>query len=188
MISHEQSRRLSSAPRMFESSYDELRRIARRCRLAGDSADEAKISALVHETYIRFRRRLQRLEPDALPDRKVFLRVMTLMMKSVAIDRWRRMSALRRGAGRVQQLFGPEPTDPGTDKGLEPSTVLALDVALDQLREEHPDWFEVIVERYLIGRSHAETASRLGIGPAEVRRRRRRGLAWMRQSMGRSQR
>jgi len=172
---------------MFETSYDELRQIARRRRFAGDSADEAKISALVHETYIRFRRRLQRLAPDALPDRKVFLRVMTLMMKSVAIDRWRRLATLRRGAGRVQQLSGPEPPDLGTDKGLEPSIVLALDVALDALREAHPDWFEVIVERYLIGRSHAETAARLGVTPVEVRRRRRRGLAWMRRSLVRPQ-
>ena len=103
----------------------------------------------------------------------------------VAIDRWRRLNALRRGGGGVEQFSGPEVADPGSEQGLEPSTALALDVALDALRVAHPDWFAVVIERYIVGRSQRETASQLGISPGEVRQGRRSGLAWMRQSMSR---
>lgn len=176
------------APRLFEANYQELRRIARQRRLAGHAADEAQISALIHETYIRYRRRLTSLTLEVPPDKAVFLRVVTLMMRSVAIDRYRRDHALRRGAGKLQQLSEREPTGGVASSVTALSTVIALDVALDRLRREHPDWFAAVIERDLVGRSEDETASRLAIASTEVRRRRRRGLAWMRRSLGRSPR
>jgi DNA-directed RNA polymerase specialized sigma24 family protein len=171
------------ALRMFELSYDELRRIAHRLRLAGHRADESQIRAIVHETYIRFCRRLHGLALDPPPERQVFMRVVTLMMRSVAIDRWRRRHALRRGGGKITSLSEREPAAAACGQALDPTAMLALDAALDALRTTHPECFAVIVERDLRGRSRLETAAHLGIAADEVRRRRRQGLASLRRSL-----
>ena len=84
----------------------------------------------------------------------------------------------------MRGLAEREPADPRSSASPEPSIALALTVALDALQTAHPEWFDVLVERYLLGGSHRETACRLGIAPVEVRRRRRLGFAWMRRSMG----
>jgi DNA-directed RNA polymerase specialized sigma24 family protein len=102
------------------------------------------------------------------------------MMKSVAIDRWRRRRAARRGGGKLQPLTaGAEATAPRRVGAVE---LLALDEALTSLRERHPELFETIRERFFEGRSVEECSRVLGIDQDEVRRRRRLAVAWLRRA------
>ena len=167
--------------RMFERTYEELRRIAYRRRLAGADVDSTQAAALVHETYLRFRLRFRTLSAETLQDRKVFVRIAGLMMKSVAIDRWRRLRAARRGGGCLQPLPEREIAAPAT-RHIGAAELLALDEALTRLRGSHPELFEMLQQRFFQGRSVDECARLLGIDRREARRRRRLAIDWLRRA------
>jgi len=168
-----------SVSKMFELTYDDLRRIARRQRLVGRSTEMTQAAALVHETYLRFRRRLHSLSAERLANRQAFVRIVTMMMRSVAIDRWRMRRAGRRGADHLRSARTDDLPEPGANQ-LDSAMLLTLDDALTRLRAAHPEWFEVVAQRYFAGRTFRETASALGIDVDEVRSRRRRALEWLR--------
>jgi RNA polymerase sigma factor (TIGR02999 family) len=169
--------------RLFELAYEELRRIARRRHFVGRAPDAIQASALVHETYIRFRDRFHTLTARTGGDRSTFLRMATLVMKTVARDRWRMRHALRRGGIRPRTVEASKTADP-RGHGLSGSTdLLALDEALDRLQQRYPQWFEVLQQRDLAGRTVGETARLLGIDRPAVRGRRRSALRWLRGEM-----
>jgi len=167
---------------MFELTYEDLRRIARRQRLVGRSTDRTQAAALVHETYIRFLRRLHGPSPETVGSRQDFVRLVTMMMRTVAIDRWRMRRAGRRGGDRLQPLPAGQGVELGDDR-VDFVVLLTLDDALTRLRVAHPAWFEVVVQRYFAGRTFRETARALGIDVEEVRARRRRAVEWLRRAL-----
>ena len=167
---------------MFELVYDDLRRIAYHRRLAGLSADSVEAAALVHETYIRFRLRFRTLSAETVQDRRVFVHLASLMMKTVAIDRWRRRRAARRGGGLLQRI-PPGGSAARTGQRVGAVELLTLDEALTRLRASRPQLFEVVIQRFFVGRSVEGCARALGIGVSDARRRRRQAVEWLRRAL-----
>ena len=167
---------------MFELTYDDLRRIARCQRLVGRSTETTQAAVLVHEAYLRFRRRLRSLSAETVANRQAFVRIVTMMMRSVAIDRWRMRRAGRRGGDQLRSVQTDDLPEPRIDP-LDYAVLMTLDDALTRLRAAHPECFEVVAQRYFAGRTIRETARALGIDVDEVRSRRRRALEWLRRAL-----
>ncbi len=174
-MEHDTAEFARSTDRLFESSYEELCRVARRYPLAATSLDLADGAALVHETYILVRRGGR---VDAARDRRRFLTLMTLTMRTVARDRWRRRTAIKRGGGRARRLR-PQTLGRRTDL----STVDVRE-ALQRLAAHDADGFAVVIHHDLLGRTLRETAELLDLTEAAVKSRRRRALAWLRSALG----
>lgn len=166
----------------FEQAYTELCHIARRNRFVGPSVDALEAQELVHETYLRLRKRFFELPERRRCDPADFLVKVALAMRTVARDCWRSRTAARRGGTRRSVVLDETRAEhsgaPGG--GVASLDTMALYEAMDRLQLRHPLWFDVVRRRYLEGRTVAETGRLLGIDPADVRGLRRRALTWLR--------
>ena len=169
--------------RLFEVAYDDLCRIARRLHGSAGITDPA---ALVHEAYLRFRRRRfptcgeggeggERIEE--------FVYLMALAMRTVARDRRRRERARKRGGGMRLTEFDDDRAKRMIGVG-ECNDVHALRETMARLAEHSPEWFAVLVHRDLAGRTIRETARRMRIGESTVRSHRHSALRWLRTALG----
>jgi DNA-directed RNA polymerase specialized sigma24 family protein len=169
--------------RLFVVTYDDLCLIARRNDHARGASDLADGPALVNETYLQLRRRRSPLlsRPS---DLRQFLVLMARMMNTVARDRRRRRTALKRGGARPRVcVFDDDRVrSPGRAAVAEPD-VVELHEALALLEAHDAAWLEVVVQHDLLGRTIGETAARMGLTQSVVKAHRRRALAWLRRAM-----
>lgn len=172
----------TTTDRLFEAAYNDLCRIARGLRTSTGAPDPA---ALVHEAYLRYRRRRFEDHGDRTKGTDGFLLVMALAMRTVARDRRRRETAIKRG-GR-STIVGLDDVvsrgDGSTDVVIR-NDVCALREVLRRLASDHPEWFAALFHHDLAGRTIRETADRMGIREASVRSFRRAGLRWLRAALG----
>ena len=89
---------------------------------------------------------------------------------NLAIDSWRRRQRREHGAPAVESV-----TTPGDDRRID------LHRALDTLPRRQRD---VVVLRYVVDLSEADTATALGCAPGTVKSHANRGLAALRQALG----
>jgi RNA polymerase sigma factor (sigma-70 family) len=165
----------TSTDQLFEGAYDDLCRIARGLRGARSIPDPA---ALVHEAYLRFRQRSFSCEVED------FAFVMVLAMKTVARDRRRRESTLKRGGGRALiALEDANPNDAGWHSPNQRSDIRALREVLRRLADDNPQWFATLVHYDFAGRTFNETALQMGVPEAAVRSCRRSALRWLRKAL-----
>ena len=165
----------ASTDRLFEAAYDDLCRIARGIRAARGLPDPA---ALVHEAYLRYRKRSFACSVED------FAFVMVLAMRTVARDRRRRESTQKRGGGRA--IISLEDTRPNGRAWRTPShrgDIRALREVLRHLSEHNPLWFATLAHHDLTGHTLGETARQMGIGEASVRSYRRSALRWLRNAL-----
>ncbi|MDH3628903.1 MAG: sigma-70 family RNA polymerase sigma factor [Acidobacteriota bacterium] len=171
---------IANTDQLFETAYDELCRIARRLCGSTSTLDPA---SLVHDSYLRYRRR--RFDSGREDERlRAFIFVMALAMRSVARDRRRRETALKRGGGTLPVAV--ENMDACRDESTATRTQEtdhALHDVLHQLAEIHPKWLAAVAHHDLAGRSIRETARRMGIGEPTVRTYRRSALNWLRDAL-----
>jgi RNA polymerase sigma factor (TIGR02999 family) len=164
--------------RLFEVLYEDLCRIARRSPYVALTGDPMQGTALANETYIRLRKRFPPLPNGRNTGRKELLRAMTLLMRMISRDSWRKRTAAKRGgATRIVSLGRHEPASPG---GRVPSDFLALHEAMHDLSKHNRIWFDVLAHRYFAGRTLVETGRLMGISPRAVKTYRRLGLRWLR--------
>ncbi|MCP5113147.1 MAG: RNA polymerase subunit sigma-70, partial [bacterium] len=109
-------------------------------------------------------------------NRKHFFRVASRAMRQVVVDHVRRHLAEKRGGE-----FSPLPIDEAilASRGT-PSDILAVDEALDRLKEIDHRVYQVVELRFFGGLSVEETAEVLDIAPRTVKREWRAGRAWLR--------
>jgi len=162
--------------RLYEVSYDELRRLAHVVR-GGRSGETINTTALVHEAYLK-------LVPGQglmVRDRVHFFRIAARAMRQVLVDAARRRSTRRRGL----EVLGPDLAS--ADKGESLSTdVLALDAALRELENVSPRQASVVECRFFAGLSVEETAEALAVSTPTVKRDWRIARAFLAQSLGSS--
>jgi RNA polymerase sigma-70 factor, ECF subfamily len=151
----------------LERSYAELRRLAAHYLSLERPGHTLQPTALVHEMYLR-------LERSAVEwaDRKHFFVVVAGQMRRILVDHARARAA-RPGGGRVDLGEADRPELPRD------ADLLALDEALERLRELDERAASAVELRYFGGFTEAEAASILGVSVATLKRDWEFARAWL---------
>lgn len=160
-----------SSEELLPLVYEELRRLAD-AKLAREApGNTLQATALVHEAYLRL------IGPDPCNARwdgsAHFFGAAAEAMRRILIDHARRRSAAKRAAGeRAGEVsLDALPHAPADLSNLpDPDQLLALDEALEQLREEDPRAAEIVRLRYFAGLSAEEAAETLRISLRTIAR------------------
>ena len=140
--------------------YDELRVMAHRQLAGKDISHTLNTTALVHEAYLRLVDHTQ----VTARGRAYFFAAAAHAMRHVLVDRARRRTAQKRGAG--QKPLTLEDHDIAIDTFA--GELLDLDQALEQLAARNPRQAQVVECRFFGGMNIKETAEALDISPRTV--------------------
>lgn len=165
-----------ASDQLFALVYQDLRGIAAR-QLGRANGDVQRATSLVHEAWFR----LGRPEAMALNDRQHFFAVAARAMRQLAIDHARERSADKRGGG-IEPLPLHDLEVAGAD--LRDADLLALDQALDALREMEPALAQLVEMRFFAGLEIEEVASLTGRSASSVKRDWRRARAFLHAQLG----
>jgi RNA polymerase sigma factor (TIGR02999 family) len=142
--------------------YEELRRLARYRMGRERQGQTLQPTALVHEAYLR----LTASGSVRWNSRGHFFGAAAEAMRRILVDQARRKAARRHGGGQ-ERLDADE-----VDLAIEAPTddLLALDRALERLREDDPRKAQIVLLRYFAGLDREETARALEISARTVDR------------------
>jgi RNA polymerase sigma factor (TIGR02999 family) len=161
----------TAVDRLFPLVYDELRRIAHH-QLSRERGDHTlSTTALVHEAYIK----LVDQTRAQWADRSQFFAIASRAMRRILVDYARQHLAGKRGGRRERVTLGEEHLSLDYRADL----LLAVDEALDRLRELDERASRVVECRFFGGFTEEETAVALGITDRTVRRDWVRAKAWL---------
>ena len=141
--------------------YDELRAMARRQLAAKNAPHTLNTTALVHEAYLRL---IDQTQVTAR-GRAYFFAAAAHAMRHVLVDRARRRTAQKRGAG--QKPLALDDNEVAVDTFA--AELLDLDRALEHLAARNPRQARVVECRFFGGLNIQETAEALDISPRTVR-------------------
>lgn len=166
--------------RLLPLIYDHLRNLARLVR-ARSPAGSLETTGLVHEAYLR----LVDQKRPSWRDRAHFFAASAQAMRHVLVDAARRRLTAKRGGG------APEETLDDDFRLLEVSAehaaeVLAVDRALDCLRQLDERMCRVVECLFFAGMTENEAASALGVSARTVHRDWLRARAWLKRELGRT--
>lgn len=149
--------------RLVVMFYPDLQALARR-QLARQHGHSLDVTTLVHESYIKL---LAASAGVRFDDRPHFLAYVATAMRSVLIDDARNRQARKRGGDlrRVAEIPEEHEGAPAADDNL-----LALDLALQRLRQVDRRLADVVELRYLGGLSELEIAARQHRSERSIRR------------------
>lgn len=155
--------------------YEELRRLAASYLRRERSDHTLQPTSLVHEAYLRL---LQQRE-TGWSNRAQLIGLAASMMRRILVNYAQGHAALKRGGGSLRMSIDePESSEPSAKP---PSSVdlLALDQALDQLAQFHPECARIVEMKYFGGLNFEEVAEVLGITERTVQRHWRTARAWL---------
>lgn len=151
--------------------YGELRQIAAR-HLRRERPDHTlQATALVHEAWLR----LVGSDNVDVRDRAQFLAAGSEAIRRILIDHARRRNADKRGGGRQVVTLH----DASGDLPLDPTELLALHEALEELAGLKEHHARVVELRFFGGLSLAEVGDVLGISPHTAKQDWRTARAWL---------
>jgi RNA polymerase sigma factor (TIGR02999 family) len=160
--------------------YEQLRALAGR-KMRQERPDQTlQATALVHEAYLRL---VDTTKVQLWESRWHFFAAAAESMRRILVDNARRRGRHKRGgdAQRVDldnlQLTVNEP----------PDEMIALDDALTELAQEHPDKARLVNLRYFGGLTHEEAAQAMGISKSSADRHWAYARAWLYRHMAASQ-
>ncbi|HSR41948.1 MAG TPA: ECF-type sigma factor [Longimicrobiales bacterium] len=154
--------------RLMGVLYDELKVVADR-QLRRERADHTlHATALVHEAYLKL------VDNTRLPaqDRSHFLALAARAMRQILVDHARRRNAGKRGGDWERTTL----TAGNAAFEFDPSELLALDAAMEQLDERQR---QVVEYRFFGGMEETEIAEVLGVSERTVRRDWVKARAWL---------
>ena len=156
---------------MFPLVYDELRRLAHRRLSREPTGRTLGTTELVHEAYLRLidQTRVQ------WTGRAHFMGVAATAMRRILVDRARARRSLKRGGALAPVSL--DALDLGPDEPAE--LFVALDEALDRLRELDARQARVVECRFFGGMTEEETAEALGIGLHTAKRDWSKAKSWL---------
>lgn len=165
--------------RLIPLVYDELRRRAQQ-QLRRERAPNSLCStALVHEAYLRLLQQGQL----AATDRQHFFAIAARTMRRILTDHARGRARLKRGSGvRASELEVVDDAALLDDREVE--EVLAIDLALERLRQQDERAAQVIECRIFAGLTLDETAEALSLSTKSVQRTWIAAMAWLRKEIG----
>lgn len=153
----------SGDQKLFESTFTELHRLARRQMAGQRRSHTLQATALVNEAYLK----IEQANGGEPLDRSHFVRLAGRAMRQVLVDHARRKEArsFRHGAERVDLDLLAE------DYERSSGGLLALDAALLRLQDEDPELVRLVELRFFAGQCVAEVATALGMSERSVARR-----------------
>ena len=164
--------------RLFALVYDDLRRLAA-AKMRGESAGHTlQATALVHEVYVK-------LMAEGQPqweNRRHFYAAAGEAMRRILVDSARRRKRLKRGGSGVREVLPDEVPD--MRPVAEPGDVLAVDEALEKLRQFDPRMCDIINLRVFVGMTIAQTGKALGVTPRTINREWAVAKAWLGKELG----
>lgn len=159
--------------------YEELRRLARHYLRQERSDHTLQSTALVHEAYMRL---VGQNSPE-WKSRAHFFGVAARLMRQILVDHARASRAAKRGGDSLKLTLN-EALAGSKEKDLD---ILALDDALNNLTQLHPQQSEIVELRFFSGLSIEDTSEVLGVSPATVKRNWTTARAWLFREMNRSE-
>ncbi len=162
----------AAAEQLWVLIYDELRGLAKRQMADEGGPRTLQPTALVHEVYLRL---MGGSGDGQWANRRHFFAVAAKTMRHIRINDARKRRRLKRGGGQRPGALTEEPGIFDQD----PTEVLAVHEALDQLEEAEPRQAEVVMLRYFAGLSIDECAEALELSPRTVDSDWRYARAWL---------
>jgi RNA polymerase sigma factor (TIGR02999 family) len=174
-----------STTNLFPIVYQQLRDLAHSKMTREPAGHTLQTTALVHEVYLRLSR-----DGDVLWENpRQFFAAAAEAMKRILVERARRQASIKRG-GKQSRIDLDDLLDasapPASADSAGPAAMLALDEAIDQLRQFDPRLGEVVMLRYFTGLSVEETAAALESSPRTVKRDWAVARAWLSRRLGES--
>jgi RNA polymerase sigma factor (TIGR02999 family) len=161
--------------RLVPLLYPELRRLAQSYMRHERPGHTLQPTALVHEAYARL---VKQEQPD-YRSRAHFMGVAAQVMRQILIDHARTRDAEKRGGGAAKVSLEMAA---GVPAG-QPSTILAIDEALDRLARNDSLKAQLVEMRFFGGMTAEESAEVLNLSVTEVRRHLRMGQAWLQREL-----
>ena len=159
-----------AADELLPLVYDELRKLAA-ARLAKEGSEHTlQATALVHEAWIKLSG-----NQKGWNGRGHYFGAAAEAMRRILIDRARKRSRVRHGAGLQRVNLDSVDFAMTTDS----ATLLELDEALRKLAQESPDKAKLVELRFFAGLRLKEAAEALGISPATAKRHWAYARAWL---------
>ncbi len=146
--------------------YGELRNLAGRYLRRERPDHTLTPTGLVHEAYLRLLG--TRLEGAVVENRVHFFAVAARAMRRILVDRARRYQAARRASPRDRVALDVEAAWARIEPP--PAEILAVDQALDQLRQVNPRQADVVEMRYFGGLTEDDVARALNVSRGTVAR------------------
>jgi RNA polymerase sigma factor (TIGR02999 family) len=156
--------------------YAELRRIADRQFRLERVNHTLQPTALINEVYLRL---VDQRQVD-WQNRAHFFGVAAQVMRRILVDHARRHSATKRGDG-VTCVSIDEARDVAASNEI---PVLALDLALDRLKQFDADLARIVELRAFGGLTIEEAAHLLDVSPSTAKRDWRTAKAWLNRELG----
>lgn len=156
---------------VFPIVYDELRRLAHRQLQREPTGLTLRTTDLVHEAYLR----LASQQSDRWRGRAHFLAIAAMAMRRILIDHARTHRSEKRGGG-VPRVSLDAVDVPAEDRA---EFLLALDEALERLRDLDARQARVVEYRFFGGMTEEETAEALGVGLRTAKRDWARARSWL---------
>ncbi len=158
--------------------YRELRRMAASFMKGEPAGQTLQATALVHEVYLRL------IDVQNVPwqGKAHFFAICAQIMRRILVDAARKRAAVKHGGGlgRIELIEAPDLSD-RTDRDL-----IALNDALDVLKEFDPRKAKVVELRYFGGLNVEETAAVLDVSVGTVARDWRLARWWLRKELGKA--
>ncbi len=162
--------------RLIPVVYDELKSIASSHLRKETPGHTLQTTALVSEAYAR----LARDRKVSASSRAHFFGIASNAMRRVLVDYARRRRSLKRGGGADHIELDAVPELLGQREAEE---VLALDRALDRLKDMSPRAALVVQHRFFGGLTLKQTGEVLGLSPKTVVRDWETARAWLRREI-----
>jgi len=154
--------------RLFELLIPDLRKIAGYCLRGERRGHSMQSTMLVNEAFLR----LVNANQIEWQDRAHFLAVAARIMRHYLIDH-----ARHKGSVVFIPMEGlPEPIG---RKRSPSDTVIAIDLLLDELKEEAPELCEAVELKFFLGLNDDEAATILGLTLRTFQRRYQRAKIWL---------
>ena len=155
--------------------HQELRRLARGYMGRERPGHTLQTTALVNEAYLK----LVNCSLVRWQDRAHFFAMCARLMRQILVDLARAREYGKRGGG-AERITLDENVAAGVETGAD---VLALDLALDELKSFDERKCRVVELKFFAGLNTDEIAEVLGVSPQTVLRDRSLAKAWLRRNM-----
>lgn len=168
-----------STPTLFDQLYAQLRQIAESQMSRERPGLTLQPTALVHEAFVRLS-----ADPGVVWDNpRHFYAAAGQAMRRILVERARRVGRLKHG-GSQKRVPLDQANISQHETPEDPEAMLALDGALEELRELDPVLAEVVTLRYFAGLSVDQTAEVMGRSARSVKYDWSAARAWLLRRIG----
>lgn len=172
---------IRTSPELFDQLmplvYDDMKRVGRAQRRRLGAGATLQTTALVHEAFLKLRRRGHR----AIEDRLHLQRLTACVMRQLIFDHARKKLTAKRGGDQVRATWNED------DHGLMPADldrIMAVEKAIEDMAASDERMAECLAANLLAGYTVEEIGEMLGISSRTVIRDLRRARAWLQVELG----